>query len=315
MADLSGDRGQILLVAALALAAVFVLLTVVVNSAIFTENLASRGETVGSDEALTLRAAVVDSVGETMTYANRHNNTNDETLARNLSAETASVSAALSRHYVADGAIVEVTGPHEFTNGTRIVDENESGSTFVGANDSVTNWTIASDVGVRAYHLNVSNGSVAEGSFGTDDAFSVTVENDTAEWRANVTKDSTTFTVGVSGPSDEGTCEVDGSPEYVRVDLTEGTVAGEPCAPLQFAEGVSSPYDVSYRNGDAVTGNYSLVVDRDDYEAVNDNLTDIAETDDPYAHDAVYSAVVRYHYDGPRLHYETNVSVAPGESE
>ncbi|WP_225334691.1 DUF7261 family protein [Halomicrobium urmianum] len=312
MAHLNGDRGQILLVAALALAAVFVLLTVVVNSAIFTENLASRGETVGSDEALALRAAVVDNVGETVAYANRHNNSDYDALARNVTAETANVSAALSRHYVADGVVVEVTGPNEFANGTRIVDENESGSTFAGADGSVANWTVATDVdGVRAYRLNVSNGSVS--TFGSDDAFSLTVENDTAEWRANFTRKSGTFTVGVDGTSDDGTCQVAGSPEYVRVDLTEGTVAGEPCAPLQFARDVSSPYDVSYRNGDAVSGNYSLVVNESGHS--NDNLTDTAGTDDPYVHDAVYSADVRYRYDGPQLHYETNVTVAPGEPE
>ncbi|WP_226023362.1 DUF7261 family protein [Halomicrobium salinisoli] len=323
MADLNGDRGQILLVAALALAAVFVLLTVVVNSAIFTENLASRGETVGSDEALTLRAAVTDGVGETITYANRHNDTSNDALARNVTAETENVSAAVSRHYVVDGAAVDVSGPHEFANGTRIVDENAGGSTFVGADDDAANWTVAEGVAARAVVLNVSRDSVMDDpedeSEPAESGFYVEVDDGSNAWNASLVREphggSDEFTVAVRGPSDsdDGYCTVDGSPEHVPVDLTEGTVAGEPCAPLDFARNVSEPYDVSYHNGDKVNGNYSLVVDEDDAEDGNDNLT-AAGTGDPDAHDAIYSVTVRYRYDGPQLHYETNVRVAPGES-
>ena len=47
MADLKGERGQILLIAAFALAVIFIALGLVVNGAIFTENLASQGDASG----------------------------------------------------------------------------------------------------------------------------------------------------------------------------------------------------------------------------------------------------------------------------
>ena len=70
MADLSRpatdgrrDRAQLMLVTALALAVVLVVLVLLVNTAIYTENLATRGVDVGADDALEHRAAVVDGVG------------------------------------------------------------------------------------------------------------------------------------------------------------------------------------------------------------------------------------------------------------
>ena len=77
------DRGQIILVAAFAIAVIFVSLALIVNSAIFTENLASRGETAGSDGALSMRAMVETNVGDSMEAINGrpisgHSNLEDE---------------------------------------------------------------------------------------------------------------------------------------------------------------------------------------------------------------------------------------------
>ncbi|MEF8907354.1 MAG: hypothetical protein V5A13_05805, partial [Haloarculaceae archaeon] len=53
--DPDRDRGQIILVTAFALAVAFVALSVVINGAIFTQNLATRGDTAGGGDALQQR--------------------------------------------------------------------------------------------------------------------------------------------------------------------------------------------------------------------------------------------------------------------
>ncbi|WP_372479085.1 hypothetical protein ACAH01_10095 [Halomicrobium sp. HM KBTZ05] len=317
--SLGDDRAQVILVAAFVMAVTFVMLALVVNSAIFTENLASRGETAGSDDALLVRQSVEQSTGHAIEYANTHNASDTTTLATSLDESVSTLSALSGEHHASGGKVVSVAGPTDIENGTRIRDDAPGGSSFENASEggaTSVDWRVAHGVAeTRAYRMNVS-GVNRTGNFGGPaDQFRVRIADSAgATWTMNVTHDSAdgTYKIGVEdGAGRQGVCAVDDGVDYFHVDLTAGLVDGTPCPALSFGEGVSEPYEIAYEEGDEVTGNYSLIVGED--ATSNGNLPSSSTGDDPYATPAIYAANVTYRYDGAKLRYETTIRVAPGE--
>lgn len=306
-----------LLVGAFVLAVMFVALALVVNSAIYTENLASRNHAGGAEDALQARATVEGGVGEAIAAANVYNNSDWTTLSDNVTVAVETIETITAREYAADGRFLSlnVTGIEE---GTRIADNASGGSTFVGSSGA-ENWTVTTTSPLRDFVLEIDHDDVVSGgdSFGgrVIDEFYLRVTDGTDTWRVNVTERSGDFVVGVAPPGGNGgTCTVTGSPDSVRIDLTAGAVAGRDCPAMTFGEGVGSSYDVAFNESNQVRGNYSLVVARDGYS--NTELEagpGAGAPGDPYTDLAVYATDLRYRYDAPAVAYETDVRVAPGE--
>ena len=348
MADLGDrDRGQLILIAAFALAVTFVALALVVNSAIFTENLASRGETGGSDDAITLRHDVERGVGASIESANVYNTSDQSDLKDGVDKGIGNVNTAYSKQNAAGTAIVNVSRKSgSVTYGSKVV-QNESGGREFGPNyDPLisTEWTVMYGVkrvtpsgdpgnGTRAFRMNVSSVPTSA------TPFSVTARNYTTpdasspdEWTMALYGDldstltDNELTVEVTKPT--GTtesCTISVERDYASVDVIQGTVAGEPCDALRkgsfdgrFSNGVGRKYNITYKNGDLVTGNYSLVTANNSAANMDaPNLNDSYDGNDarasPYVTEAVYDVTVRYVYKSPKLDYETDVRVAPGE--
>lgn len=308
MADLATERGQIILIAAFVMAVTFVSLALVVNSAIFTENLASRGETAGSDDALVVRHEVQQSVGQSIEYANTYDTTSEERQAANVTESVATISDSLTSQQAETGKLVVIDGPTAFENGTRIRDNaSAGGSTFENASTGGApqpDWVVVENVErTRAFEMNLSDAS----------GFAVTLAetSGTDRWQMAVTESSNDFTVTVSeSGATVGSCTV-GPRRSVRIDVTGGLVGGDPCPYLHFGRGIDGQYDLYYNDSDDVTGNYTMVVGEDDYASAN--LTGSRTDGDPYTSHAIYAADVTYRYDGPSIVYNTTVRVAPGE--
>lgn len=65
--------------------------------------------------------------------------------------------------------------------------------------------------------------------------------------------------VTVASPGDPTTtCTTATRP--TRIDLTAGTVAGQPCSQLDVAAEMEPPYTVQYENGSNATGTYALTL-------------------------------------------------------
>jgi len=311
-------RGQIILVTAFALAVTLLGLAIIVNSAIFTENLATRSENVDANEALDYRNGVTQYVGDVITDVNENDTSrNHDDIARNVSSQLESSRELTGIQQIETGNAVafEQIGTE---NGTRIFQENESDFT---SNNSDDDWLLAEDVSqTRAFEINVTATNV------TLNDFSVVV-NDTSTGTA----DDWTMTVSES----EVTVETDGETESCSasgllgtgmfdtpfvIDVTGATVAGEACPalvdtengdPMHFATGIDE-YNVSFENGDDIQGTYSLVVDEENLGTVDDNYANNA-SDEPFETDAMYSTSLTLTYETAQLEYETNVTVAPGE--
>jgi len=323
VADLSGprDRGQIILIAAFALGVVFIALALVINAAIFTENLASRGETTGASDALQYRQEVEDNVGTLVGFANYYNDSSQSALEDAVSDSIANVSVQGGRQSADTGAVVSVsaissTSSPEF--GTRI--NQSDSSTFEGT--SLSNWIVVTDVSdVRAVRINVTDISQLDGNEET--AFDFVLEDSSGtEWNMSVFDPAgSDLAVRVDTPDNTARCERSVPDTHATIDVTGGTVAGEPCHALtdsggqemHIGTGVSPDYTIRYRNGSQIEGNYSMVVD----EGVGFGLgSDFPATStDPDSSEAIYNLSVSFTYQKADLRYETRIRVAPGESD
>ncbi|WP_336329227.1 DUF7261 family protein [Haloarcula sp. CGMCC 1.2071] len=323
MAHLDDERGQIILIAALALAVTFIGLALVVNSAIYTQNLASRGEVAGSNDALEMRAMVETNVGQGVTAANRYNYSTQTTLETGVRESTRTVSTQTERQRVTSGTLVNVTLAGSPTYGTRIAQTNtslfESGEATPSADWMVRERVTRPGDGTNATRRFVINATQLPSS-GSE---FVVVANGTGgnpKWTMRVWGDvgpSGTVNVEVDTPSGTQTCAVPIEEPYAHIDVTGGTVQGEPCLALQggsfdgrFAHGVGDEYNITYESGDQIRGNYSMVV-RDSKRAYT---LDTAPAS-PFSTTAIYDVTVRYRYDTSNLRYEAKIRVAPGEPD
>lgn len=304
--DQRDRRGQLLLVAALGLAVAFVVLAVVLNAVVFTENLATRnhGQT---DSVVAYERAAEDGVGGLLAQANRHNNSDyaelDGTLA--VSVETWDANASM---LTAGSGHVTQTAVASVSNGTRVVQSvPRNFSNATGAGD----WTAATGVdATRRFHV------VAEPTSDAD-ALTLNVSDGTAAWRVLVVENASNlgFTdVEVRDESGAVLAETTVESDAVALDLTEGTVNGSAVEGWQFAEGVGAGYNVSVENGGLATGRYVFVVDRerpDLLSALPSDTYDPATGDAPTTTPALFRATVNVTVQNSRVTYETSVSVAP----
>jgi len=339
VADLDGrSRGQIILVAAFALAVIFITLALIVNSAIFTQNLASRGETSGADDALSHRAMVEASVGENVEIANRRNNSSYTDLDEAIESSVENMSVQSERQQVQSGQLTRVRYMSgDYTDGVRIAQTD--GSSFESGGEET--YLVAENVervadanGTRAFRINASG--VAASTNNT--AFEVKVNESSADgnrnsWRMRLWTESSPDTVNIktlrndSGTNTEETCSVpvDSPTSSYRIDVTGGTVEGRPCDALGTRDngdnfhfgsgtgvGTSGQYDIYFRSANVMTGNFSLVVH--DAGGLNIPLP-LLGFGTPYETNALYSVTVGYTYETSGLYYDTRIRVAPGEPD
>jgi hypothetical protein len=333
------DRGQIILVAAFAIAVIFVSLALIVNSAIFTENLASRGETAGSDGALSMRAMVETNVGDSLEAINRRPISGHSNLEDELEEDIEEISLQTSRQQSRSGRLVSVSGPSSRDDGTRIF-EDDPGDTLEnsGTDDYVVVEAVSRSSqgnGTRAFEINASvirdTGGADAGAIDNASAFEI-MANETGSdgnedsWRARIWEtgsgDIHVRTIRNAGGSVETEdCEVspDSTDPNIYIDVTGGTIDGEPCSALQtttsgenfhFASGTgvgtSGTYNISFSNADNIQGNFSMTVHGSSFPLIASGLDN---------EDALYEVTVRYTYATSDLRYETDIRVAPGEPD
>ncbi|MBB6646387.1 hypothetical protein [Halobellus ruber] len=321
MADVSRpldrDRGQLLLVGALALAVVFVALALLLNTAIYTGNLATRDSGVEAAPAVEYvaesRAAGVDAVAS----VNRRNNTSAADLNRAFNATMGEWDDLASYHraVAGDAADVEVVG---VTNGTRIRQDDASRN-FTG-NGGAADWTVVSGVSnVRSIRFTV------EESMLTDDPTNLLADD---VFHVNLTSGAGTRSVFVydtpSGPVIE---VVDGGTSTVcpagsvtggtfTVDVPNESVGGASCPALGPVDDTPGSVDIDYRDADAAGGTYTMVVDEppstlsptgsDAVSGLND-----PGTGSPYWTYAIYGAELNVTYRTEKLDYAATIGVVP----
>ncbi len=312
------DRAQLFLVTAIGLAVTFVALALILNTAIFTENLATRGsDTAGASDAGQYRTAAIDGVERILTHANTHNNSSYTALYSNVSTGITYWSNSSARLYAVEGRSVNISG--DTTNGTRIIQDEARNFTN---KDDADDWDLATDVEhTRGFWVNVTQSSLndsTESSVGTDNPFHITFDDGTDQWLVYIYQDDPgEVNVTVDGPTGKDSCAAAGT--TVTVNITAGTIGGTPCQALDFFPDINPPYTISYHDatfvagtgGDTATGTYELIVDDTTIPATNFHDDDAGES--PYTTPAIYAVTLDIRYETPDLSYNSSARIAPGE--
>lgn len=323
------NRGQLVLVAGLALAIVLVVLVLLANTAIYTENLATRENGVGERDALGFRASVVDGVGGIVERENAAEYGSPGTLKTNVTEGIAELDSLLRKSAAHGAASARVNvDAATYSNGSLIRQGGTAADPQQFTNDSGDpDWTVATDLqaggdgnATRAFVAVVTASSLESASAGDpDDAFHVVVTNGSAVWHAYVYEDGGTIAVAVkpAGESVAATTEICSvSASNAAVDFTGGSLGGLDCPGLAFGGDVAGPYDVLVRNGDRAGGGYNLTVRTEGSGSVSSgDLVAPPAATDPYAVPAVYAVKLPIRYQTSELEYAATVRVAPGEPD
>lgn len=311
-ADERSTRGQLMLVTALALAILFVTLALIVNTAIYTENLATRGSDIGGGtEAVRYQDAVRSGVYGLVGYANYNANSSHTSIQTELSDGIQALDNRAGRQFALSDSAIE-TELDQTVDGSRIYqrDVTRNFSNVSGTSD----WTVVQNVeNVRAFRINVTRTELVALS---NDPFEIVLDDGTSTWTLNISSSGTDITVTVDGPSESGDCTAAGA-EHAWINVTDGTHADANCDPLlSVAEGLSTPFEIRFTHGDEATGTYSFIVDNPTLaDTPGTHLQADGSLDQPYVTHAVYSTTVTVVYQTPQLYYNTSVRVAPGESD
>jgi len=319
--DASGrDRAQLLLLAGFVLAAIFVAFAFLLNSVIYAENLATRGEGTRTTHAVATANDVAAGTENVIGYANEHNTTDNSTLIGELRSGIADIERLTGTQQLTDGGVLRVEYVSH-RSGTWI-DQSYQERDFNSSTD-LRNWLLFSDSdGARAFRIQVTDPDQLQNVNTSEPVrnFTVVASDGAGEtWEMAVYHDNygadgpsgTNYVVDVTDGNDNTrTCSIadDGNPFWINVSA--GTFGGTECAALRFGEDISTIRQVEYENADNVYGTYRLMA------AKGQGSVDIVynSTGDapPVTRTAIYDATVRVTYDSGDLYFETERKAEPG---
>lgn len=301
------DRGQLVLVGGLVVAIGLVALVLLLNTALFTENVATRGLAPGGERAYD-HATFAERAGESVLRAADRPATERSDPQVVETAVTGAVSRvadstgnlSLQQH----GAYTELTVANS-TRGTALV---QNASREFTSTDSSGSWTLAETNGIRRFTTTVDAGSMPT----TSDAFTVEVSGGEGTWRGyvNATADGT---VRVTAGGE--TCTSDAA--TATINWTNGTLDGctFPFAVDAAGAPVGDQLTLRFENGSRATGTYFLVVATEGTESsvASTNFADPGSGTSPRWYRTMYGLELTAYYDDRDVQYRTTVRVAPDE--
>lgn len=307
------DRGQLLLVGALALAVLFVSLALLLNTAIYTGNLATREAGVDGTAAIDYVGAAEDAGTVAIESVNERNNSSHAALRTALAATMRAWDDDAAHHRATAGDLADVDVV-AVTNGTQFR-QNDSARNFTNRSYG-PDWTLVADsegvTGVHSVRLTVDASRLRSTSDPVaDDAFHVAVSSDPGVRRLYLYDDSGTPRARLVEPSGTTTCTVGSvTAGTFVVDVANASVGGASCPALANLTDTAGNVTVAYRDGDVAGGTYRLVVDRPS-TALSLSGFAAAGSGQPYWTDALYGAEFRVTYRTPQLDYAARIGVVP----
>jgi hypothetical protein len=338
------ERGQLLVITALVLAIVLVGLALVLNSAIYTENLSTRESTdsVAATGAFESGEAAVRS---TIRQVNANDNDSHDEVNQAFDDALDDIENDTTQRYAERGTAYDFT-VLDRTNGTNLRHTNASRS-FVsgGTDDRKGDWLLAHDVPrVRSHRMTVTredlytDTTLADLDDFNDEAFHVRIEDTNGNvWEVYVLDDDENVTV-IGGPpselnddslslddltffDDEGCRVAAAETEQVRIDFAAGTVGlagadGQYCPGLDFEDELTGELSIYHRNADDAGGEsrsggtYELTIATSNYDG--DHFYDVADDQSPYAASVIYSARVESRYSTAGITHQRTTRVYPG---
>lgn len=288
------ERAQIILVGAFALAVIFVALALVMNAAIYTENLATRSESAATADSHAFHRATTTVAEDAFQYAHEVNDSDHQGLERNVTQALDAYYNVTRTQQATGGQLAEAT-VGSTTRGTNITDETGDFQHPTPTADG--NWTLATGVtSTRKFQMQIDTLTLP-----TDKEFRV-VAGDVSTWYLNVSWDGTQYEIGVNESGTYTQCDTT-TLEDISIDFSARTVNGNDCAALNL-HAVTGSYNLEFDNPEEVEGKYQVIVD---------GTPTITSSSDPETDPVLYSMEVDLVYWTPELRYESTIRVAPGE--
>ncbi|MCY4731149.1 hypothetical protein KY092_11345 [Natronomonas gomsonensis] len=307
-------RGQLLVITALVIAVIFVGLALVVNSAIYTENLSTRSDS-NSEDALSATSTTFGTIATHLERVNTRYNTSYDELTQNYTHLTSDFQQAQSNTYAKRGAVFEMTALNQ-TNGTHLRQSNQSRA-FTNASGQPSDWQAAESVGgISDYTMVVNRDSLYTDSGGSgllsnsSTVFLTDDDGDTWELHIYETTAGDVAVQSVVDGTEKAACEADAA--EVEIDLVAETVGGVPCSTLVFAEGLEESIDIEYHNPDEIAGTYSLRVDVVIDPATSDHYVERG-VGSPTATPNIYATTTRMTYATSDVSYIATKRMVAGE--
>jgi hypothetical protein len=345
MADVTSDidRGQIIIVAGLLLAVVFVGLALIVNSAIFAENLATRDTGAENSEPLQQRELLESRLGRTVDRTNANiETTSGSTLQDELEKALANQSSTYIEAGAKRGQIVDVS-TNSPTEGARLRQTNESRN-FSSA-EGATNWTLTNGIPEGGqFAMNMQKGSLFQATLDTtmallgDSAFAIEFETGSGVWRIYIFRGAATESVYAVVETDDQEFQASGletrtNPDHivdgwlnqscalqgdtVSMRLGEEQFGGANCEEFSFYNEIEA-HNVSFANVktdgiDRGTGTYDILVGTTNY---NTSAFEPVGNGQPFYQAAMYSFNYTYTYRSDGTTYTVpNRTVKPQEAD
>ena len=299
------ERAQLLLITALALAVILVTVALLLNAAIFTENVATRDTTADGPEAIELRGEVVQGIGDLIESENRDGAGSTTAVEDGIN----TTGEMVDRERARGGTIATVS--YADSNEGTLLRYNEDGDSRAFSDADPNSWTLVDNLGsTRAFTVGIEpnelNESTAESS---DEVFGVRFSNATeGDETLHIYDDedqtgNLTIARAVNGETPERLCriEYDGT---TTVDITGDRLTTDG-AIVDCHRSLWPDYDpdrIEFVNIDDEVGTASVTVTEG-----NDWANEVTDTD------AVYSATVDISYQSTDLTFETTARIAPGE--
>jgi hypothetical protein len=325
MADVTDDdRGQLMLVFAMAIALVFVVLALLLNTAIYTENIATRkSDVVGAGDAEKYRAAAAENTGHLVRHANYHDNGSYVALHARVDDSVANWSDQATGLRLKGGRSTNVSLVST-NNGTRIVQREDRNFTNVAGDG---NWTVVEDTGhVRSFRMNVTRAELVNSSvsdIGVEEPFRVNLSESsgsdalTVHVFKNLHGTDTINVAVVEQPTGTTLGSCSAATDRAVVDVSNATLDGEACPVLETLGTLDGALDITYNwtktaHGEKVEGTYTMVVSKQ--SVAGSDYGAEGSADHPFLTKALYSATVEVSYRSSQVDYRIRLRVAPGET-
>lgn len=332
-------RAQLVLVAGFVLAVTFVALALLLNSAIFAENLATRQTGGTGAEAEQISGSVDRALEEQVRQINDNSTVyNHRVLRRQLSETTDNWSDLTNRQLSVDGTLLRAS-IQDTTNGVRIrhTDATEEWVNRPGASD----WTVYHDTpaeDVLWYRFTVDREGLLRATLGNtlgavfDNVFHIRITNESGTtwnvyvFRGNLLDDNVYVMAGRDADFDltdpfynEVSNSCIANSEEVTVELWRGTVNGVSCDELSFVRNISGEVTVEYRNSDSFlddqTGTYEISLNTTTGVDESDFYNSSVSTDSPHILSTFTRVEVERQIQRPDSVYTETTTVEPTQPD
>lgn len=312
MADVSGERAQLLVIGAIALAILLIAVALALNTAVVGELHAGHTDRTTHHE----RAALGYEAGVERGIAGLIVRVNDdpgdwETVDTDLATDIDVWAEAAGTGHAREGVTTGVT-LQDLAYDTRIVQDERREYTDHAGNE---NWTLAEDVSdVQGYEITLDGDELPHVAqcANQDDCFQLVVaDEDDNQWALEAYVDGGND-ITVRTTEDKERCETE---EFdLTLDVTTGTIEGHECTFTPFTEddGLSAPYTISYVHGQNANGTYELTVGDHPLEGAAEEDERFAAGDgSPRIEPQIRSAQVTVRYRTSGIEYQTETTIQP----